>query len=308
MSIKSYENAIKSERTALRYVLVKCFKTHQRFCPYCGSRKFWKLADKRRRCQRCKKIYHDFTKRWWNQVHLPMDDWLRIVKLFDMELSTRKISKETGLPYKTVFKAVMTIRYAILTHASDAREILMSGEIELDESYFGGKRKGNRGRGAAGKIPVFGILTRGGKAHVEVVPNVKSTTLMGITVKKVRRGSIIYTDKYQAYDSLMCCGYKHLSVDHSSRFCHGKVHINGLEGFWSWAKERLFKHHGISPRWFPLYLKEVEFRYNHREESLFDVLVGYMSDLIPEIPQSEEDSVISKSDEELKNQTVLLAS
>lgn len=139
-----------------------------------------------------------------------MDDWLRIVKLFELELSARKISRQLELPYKTVWKAVMVIRHAILCHAADADEILMSGEIELDESYFGGHRKGNRGRGAAGKVPVFGILTRGGKAHVEVVKNVQAETLLGITVKKVRRGSVVYTDKYRAYDFLIPMQYEKL--------------------------------------------------------------------------------------------------
>ena len=106
----------------------------------------------------------------------------------------------------------MTIRYAILCHADKANELLMSGEIELDESYFGGHRKGNRGRGAAGKVPVFGILTRGGKAYVEVVPNVQAQTLLGIAVKKVRHGSVVSADKYKTYDSLMCCGHRHLNV------------------------------------------------------------------------------------------------
>ncbi len=175
-------------------------------------------------------------------------------------------------------------------------EIILSGEFELEESYFGEKCKGNRGRGAAGKIPVFGILSRGGRAYVEIVPNVKAETLLDITVKKIRRGSVIYTDKYKVCDSLMCFGYRHLSVDHSSRFSHGKVHINGLEGFWSWAKERLFKHHGISPRWFPLYLKEVEFRYNHRENDIFDDLVQFLSDIIPttsKVNSLKENSFVS---------------
>ena len=287
MSIKSYEKAVQSESAAKKYVSKYLRKNGHAFCPFCRSREFWKTGDGRRRCKRCKKVYHDLTRRWWNKVKLPLDDWLRVVKMFELELSTRKISKQLNLPYKTVFKAVMVIRHAILAHAADGMEIIHSGEFELDESYFGGKRKGNRGRGAAGKIPVFGILTRGGRAYVEIVPNVRAETLLGITVKKVRRGSVIYTDKYKAYDSLMCCGYKHLSVDHSSRFSRGKVHINGLEGFWSWAKERLFKHHGISPRWFPLYLKEVEFRYNHREENIFDDLVRFLSDIIPELPEPD---------------------
>lgn len=151
--------------------------------------------------------------------------------MFELELSARKIAKQLELPYKTVFKTVMVIRYAILVHAADGLEIIQSDGFELEESYFGGKHKGNRGRGVAGKIPVFGILSRGGRAYVEIVPNVKVETLLDITVKKVRRGSVIYTDKYKAYDSLMCCGYRHLSVDHFSRFSHGKVISMALKNF-----------------------------------------------------------------------------
>ena len=102
-----------------------------------------------------------------------------------------------------------------------------------------------------------------------------------LAVTKVRRGSIVYTDRFQIYDSLMFCGYRHLKVDHAAHFARGRVTINGLEGFWSWAKERLMKHHGISPRRFPLYLKEVEFRYNHRDRDIFTLVTSYLCDLVP---------------------------
>ena len=290
MDFKDLNLLVKSEKSALKYVTQKTLKNRHRFCPFCRSRKFWKLADGRRRCQRYHRAFHDLTGRWWNKVKLPMDDWLRIVKLFELELSARKISFQTGISYPTVHKALMVLRYSILAHSNldqdddeDDKDSALSGEIELDESYFGGRRKGNRGRGAAGKIPVFGILSRkDGKVSVSIVPDVKAETLLGYAVEKVWRGSIVYTDKFKAYDSLVFCGYQHLSVDHSSRFSDGKIHTNNIEGFWSWAKERLFKHHGISPSWFPLYLKELEFRYNHRSDSdLFEILVGYMSDMIP---------------------------
>ena len=156
----------------------------------------------------------------------------------------------------------------------------------MDESYFGGRRKGKRGRGAAEKIPVFGILERDGIVSVQVVPNVRAETLLGYAVKKVRRGSIVYTDRYKAYDSLMFCGYRHLSVNHSTHFSQGKVYINGLEGFWSYAKERLMKHHGISPSKFPLYIKEMEFRYNHRNDDIFPIVVQYICDLLPKKNES----------------------
>ena len=152
----------------------------------------------------------------------------------------------------------------------------MKGEIELDESYFSGKRKGKRGRGAAGKTIVFGILERRGKVSVEIVKNVTAETLMNETVKKVRRGSIVYTDKWRGYDSLMFSGYKHLNIDHRYKFKDGKVYINGVEGFWSFAKERLIKYHGISKHKFILYLNEMEWRYNNRNDDLFEMLVYYM--------------------------------
>jgi transposase len=69
---------------------------------------------------------------------------------------------------------------------------LLKGEVELDESCFGGRRKGNRGRGAFNKVPVFGILERNGVVKVEVVKNVKAETLLTLTVQTVRRGSIVY--------------------------------------------------------------------------------------------------------------------
>ena len=187
-----------------------------------------------------------------------------------------------SLAYNTAYNAIRTIRYSILAHAAD-RPDLLTGEIEIDECYFGGRRKGNRGRGAAGKVPVFGILEREGQVRVTVVPDVTAKTLIGLTVKTVRRGSIIYTDKFKSYDSLMFCGYRHLKVDHGKRFASGKVYINGLEGFWSWSKERFIKHHGVSKKNFPLYLKELEFRYNHRYSDIFDKVADCLCDLVPKL-------------------------
>jgi transposase len=99
----------------------------------------------------------------------------------------------------------------------------------------------------------------------------------------VRRGSIVYTDKFKSYDSLMFCGYRHLKIDHKKKFASGKVYINGVEGFWSYAKERLIKHHGVSKERFPLYLKEMEFRYNNRGKSLLNLLVNFLTNLVPDL-------------------------
>jgi len=280
MELNAYQKLIGDENRARKYLLGKCFKNHQRFCPRCRQRKLYRLADGRHRCARCNYSFREFSGRWINSGRLSGVQWLWIIKLFELEVSVRKMALQLGLCYRSVYAAVSAIRMAVLSHAEDAGSLL-GGEIELDEAYFGGRRKGNRGRGSAGKVPVFGILERDGQVHVSVVPDVSAATLLKLTVKKVRRGSVVYTDRFGSYDSLMFCGYRHLKVDHQKHFSSGRVYINGLEGFWSWAKERLMKHHGVSKHRFPLYLKELEFRYNHRTEDLFDLIANYLCDLVP---------------------------
>ena len=214
------------------------------------------MTRQRIRCARCGYDFKPLNGTSFSAIKISASKWLSLIKLFELSVSARRASVEAKLSYNTALRAFDIIRLSIL-HDSIAHGAELKGEIELDESYFGGKRKGNRGRGAAGKTIVFGILERGGKVSVDIVKDVSAETLMQETVKKVRRGSIVYTDKWRSYDSLMFCGYKHLNIDHKHKFKEGKVYINGVEGFWSFAKERLIKHHGISPHKFILYLKEM---------------------------------------------------
>ncbi len=189
MDLKAYEHLIRTESAARKFMLGFCWKNQQRFCPKCRQRKLYRLTDGRRRCSRCGYTFHDFSGRWINLVDLDCGQWLRLIKLFELELSSRKIAQQLSVSYKVAHRAVMVLRGAIMAHAPDAQKLL-GGEVEIDESYFGGKRKGKRGRGASGKVPVFGILERDGLVHVEAVPNVRAETLLGMTIKKVRRGKL----------------------------------------------------------------------------------------------------------------------
>ena len=146
------------------------------------------------------------------------------------------------------------------------------GEIECDESYFGGKKKGPRERGAREKVKVFGMLERQGRIFTAIVDNVTAETLMNEIINHAEKGSVFYTDKFKSYKSLKFYG-KHISIDHGKEFGKGRRHINGLEGFWSFAKERLLKYHGVSKSYFHLYLKEMEFRYNYRKENIYHKLI-----------------------------------
>ena len=273
---------IRNEKQAFRYLSKNCRKNGHRICAYCQSRKVYSIPVERFRCMRCKRRFAPFTNRWYGQLKISASQWLWLIKLFELEISSRRMAKEIGLSYPTTLKATNLIRQAILVKSKDY-ELLLKGEVEADEAYFGGKRKGIRGRGSKNKIPVFGILERNGIVSVDVVPNVGASTLLNMTIKKVRRGSIVYTDKFHCYDSLMFCGYRHLKVDHKKYFASGKVYINGLEGFWSFAKERLMKYHGVSKEKFPWYLKELEYRYNHRNQDLFVLLTKLLADFVPNL-------------------------
>ena len=107
------------------------------------------------------------------------------------------------------------------------------GEYELDESYFGARRvRGKRGRGAAGKTPVFGLLKRGEKVYVTVVPDCSQESLMPIIKGLILEQSTIYTDGWRAYDGLVINGYEHYRVFHSeNEFVCGKGNVNGIENF-----------------------------------------------------------------------------
>jgi transposase len=138
------------------------------------------------------------------------------------------------------------------------------GEFEVDESYFGGVRKGKRGRGAAGKVPVFGILKRGGKVYARIIPDAKTKTLMQAIRSRILPDSVVYTDAFSSYDVLDVSEFHHHRINHSYTFSTGKGrHINGIENFWNQAKRVLRKYNGIPRKHFPLFLKECEFRFNY---------------------------------------------
>ena len=280
MRVKTFERLVFKPFHARRWLRQLRYKNGHVFCHVCGGRRVYRLAEGRYRCARCRHTFGLLTGTWFGQSRLDLVIWLWLVKLFELQVTARVAAAQTGVSYPTALRVFTLIRRAIL--AIDQPELLRR-EVEADESYFGGKRHGPRGRGARGKTCVFGVLERQGRVSVTVVPNVRARTILDSTIRLVKRGSIIYTDKFRGYDTLVFCGYRRLKVDHGQRFVRGKVHINGLEGFWSFAKEKLAKHHGVSPQKFPLYLFEMQFRYNHRREDLFQLLLQALIKPVPDV-------------------------
>ena len=199
----------------------------------------------------------------------------KILKYFCEDISSSTAAKLLGFNRKTLDLYYGLFREAIMRHSIEEQSKQFNGEVEIDESYFGARRvRGKRGRGAAGKTPVFGILKREGKVFVAIVKNCSKAELMPIIQGKILEGSTIHSDGWKSYDGLILNGYDHYRVYHSkNEFVRGKAHVNGIESFWSFAKRRLSKFNGVASHKFHIYLKECEFRWNHRKDDLYAIML-----------------------------------
>ena len=205
----------------------------------------------------------------------------QILRSFALDLTATQIAALTNLNRNTVNRYLTLIRQSIARFCE--QESPFSGTVELDESYFGSRYiKGKRGRGALGKTIAFGIYKRNGKVYTEIVPDVRKDTLFEIVKGKVSLDCVIHTDGFRSYDSIVHLGYqKHYRILHSAdKFAEGTNHINGIEGFWGYAKVRLVKFRGLSKNTFYLHLKECEFRFNYRNENLYSLLLKITKDNI----------------------------
>jgi len=207
----------------------------------------------------------------------------KILRCFAADLSATQTAQILSVNRNTVNWWYRNFREQIRTHLESAATKKLSGEIELDESYFGGPRKKHhatdrrkRGRGAKNKVPVFGVLKRDGRVYTQIIKNASKQELMPIVRQLVRRPSTIYTDKWKAYDGLVFDGYRHKRINHSKTYSNRQgSHVNGIENFWSFAKRRLAKFNGVNRSTFLLHLKECEFRYNH-QGAILDSLLEFV--------------------------------
>ena len=188
-----------------------------------------------------------------------------LMEFFIAGATARTTAKITNTNRNSVIKIYHKFRKIILFNVLKESPFF-DGEIEVDESYFGGARKGKRGRGAAGKVPVFGLLKRKGKVYTQIISDAKTTTLLPIIRSRIQADSVVYTDYWRGYNALDVSEFKHKRVNHSKifvDFTDGKNHINGIENFWNQAKRHMRKFNGIPRKYFLLYLKECEFRFNY---------------------------------------------
>ena len=204
--------------------------------------------------------------RYYKSSHVSEAKFRVILKMFSEDLPALTASVLVSVDKNTTQNIYTHLRLRVVKLASKESD-KFTGEVEVDESYFGARRvRGKRGRGASGKTPVVGLLKRGGKVYTQIITNCTREQLMPVIKGKVLTDTTIYTDGWTSYDGLILHGYKHKRIHHhENEFARGKNHVNGIESFWSYTKRRLLKFNGIRKDKFLLHLKESQFRWNNRK-------------------------------------------
>lgn len=246
-------------------------------CPQCGEREHYYLAKRRVwKCKACKKQFSVKQGSIFEDSAIPLDKWLLSIWLIANSkngVSSHELGRSVGISQKSAWFVLHRIRLAMQTKSFDK----FTGEVEVDETYVGGKLKnmhlavrvqrddlavtGPR----SNKTIVAGVLERGGQVRASVIQDTSQRTLTGHVGAHVEKGATVYSDAHKGYTPLWR-NYIHDFVDHTTQYVNGRVHTNGIENFWSLLKRGI---HGtyvsIAPEHLFRYVDERCFTYNTRD-------------------------------------------
>ena len=251
-------------------------------CPNCKKETKFHRVKKRTcyECQWCGYQIYPMKGTIFEKSVTPLSLWFYAIYLMTATrsgVSAKELQRQLGVTYKTAWRIAHQIRSLM---GSDFNSKL-SGKVEIDDTYVGGKGKGKRGRGADIKTPVLGILERKGDVKGHVIRDVKKKTVMPLIKADVLPGSHVNTDEYQSYRSLEKEGYFHDYVRHvADEYVKGDCHIQSIEGFWSRLKNSISGTHiWVSGKYLQNYVNEFAFRYNQRENGnlMFFALLDCLS-------------------------------
>jgi transposase len=270
-TIQDFNIEFPDNDACLMFVLESRWPDGRTLCEKCGvERKHYRVTGRTAfACDHCGNHIYPLAGTIFEKSTTSLKTWFYAMYLMSSTrcgVSAKQIQRETGVTYKTAWRMFKQIRTLMSENVS-----LEGSAVEMDESYFGGKRRnGKRGRaaGTAGeKAIVIGAVEREGKVVALVATDVTKSTLHGIAKEYVLPESIVYTDQYPAYLGLeKMNGYQHRRINHSAGiYVMGDIHTNTIEGFWSLVKRGIGGvYHSVSKKYLQTYLNEYSFRYNRR--------------------------------------------
>ena len=285
MDLSTYNTITKSENSARKYLLKLCWKNYRRFCPRCRNRKVYVLDDGRRRCPRCGYTFHDFSRRFLNGSGLSGLEWLWFLKLFELDTAPDAYAEQLGVADSTARKALRIVRAAVLAHSLDARLIFQVGLGSMLGTARA-KRIKKPGRGGPRQPLVFGLLEQGDMVFADLLPELGTANILhfkrNFRMQTRTAGPVVYTDRFRQYESLVVYDPELLFISDAPHDGED-LHVDRTKGFWLYAKPRFMGLRNLTPRTFPLVLKEMEFRWNNRNGDIFQATAEYICDFVPNL-------------------------
>lgn len=281
-TVMDFQREFPDDATCLEYLWRQNLSVdgEHAFCPKCDKRqRFHKVKSRPSwSCDRCGKHLHPTANTIFHKSSTSLQLWFYAIFLMSSTrcgVSAKELERQLGVTYKTAWRMANLIRNQLMPQ--DDNEL--SGQVEADETFVGGRVRANEpsGKGIRNddKPVVFGAIERKGKVYALVIPDRKAPTVLPLVRKKVKQGSVLYTDDYAAYKILRNEGYIHQSINHSKKiYARGPTHTQTIEGFWSMLKNGIRgTHHSVSPKWLQSYVDEFVFRYNNRDQNMFEILL-----------------------------------
>jgi transposase len=243
------------------------------YCPKCETQRIHRrYGTKQQRqswtCIHCGHHLHPTAGTIFHKSSTSLHLWFYAMYLMTSTrcgISAKQLEREFGVTYKTAWRMAKLIRQELMVQDNQP----FGGEVEMDETYVGGRRRGDkRGRPSedSHKTPVFGMVQRRGRVAAMPVRNFKAKMLMPHVRRRVLPSTVVYTDELRSYDGLKRRGYQHKRIHHAEQiYVSGDVHTNTIDGFWSLVKRGINGvYHAVSAKHLHGYLNEYTYRYNNR--------------------------------------------
>ncbi|WP_045218315.1 transposase [Desulfonatronum thioautotrophicum] len=260
-------------------LLAFCRRDGMVICPRCTEMSVYPLKDGRFRCAGCAYTFHDFTGRWINRCKMQPSQWMDLIRLFVDGIPVKKMAAKVRTSYETTLKAVNTLRLSILAAdptfwpllntQGDLKTHCRKGHGEHDDHCLGEH------------APVFGLQRYDGKLFFQHLPKTSVKDTLSLPLNKQVWKTLVYTDRYQDFDALFFACCSHLRRLFAGRWSSGPIFLDNDVLFWNFAENWLPRYRCFTPKCCPLYLKELEFRFNHPKASWHKLLTQRLCEFVP---------------------------